>query len=129
MLLIHNEGSREADVQAEPELSAMFLLKPINKPSPSTCFKRNISNMGKTMFAITIYISFFNFQQFSLSSLSLNPLKRFASCSISSVQVQQLYQIQQYQEHLSVPLRIPLSCPPPSIWAVTFTRGIFTTNI
>ena len=49
----------------------------------------------------------------------------FASDSISFMAISQAAPIPTIPGTFNVPDRMPLSCPPPSIWAVTLTLGFF----
>ena len=50
---------------------------------------------------------------------------RLVSASISVIQISHAFPKPTIPGTFSVPLRIPRSWPPPSIWAVTFTLGFF----
>ena len=100
----------------------MVLLKPIIKPSPSTYLKEILATCGKRCSVLPFtYDSSICVK--ATSSLSLSLLKRSASADISNLASSQALPKPTIPGTFKVPLRIPLSCPPPSIWAVTLTRG------
>ena len=53
MLLKHKMVHSDAEVQAEPDDKAIFLLRPIISPSPSTYLERNIGYMSASLCSLS----------------------------------------------------------------------------
>uniref|UniRef100_A0A0A0KG18 Uncharacterized protein n=1 Tax=Cucumis sativus TaxID=3659 RepID=A0A0A0KG18_CUCSA len=117
------EGSKLALVHALP-LETATSFNPISKLSPSTYAndKFRLPGYRFSMLPFTTTPSSFAFIPFK--SRSCNAVIRLSSYSISFIASSQAAPIPTTNGVGTVPLLIPLSCPPPFIWGSTRILGL-----